>query len=158
VDNVLHINDAVFGIGSLNLAGRLVVSNLTLKPYTNNQVLKMFDATTSYGTTTFSTIYIPGVRAYTDNLTNNGTIIITSAVGSWNPTNIVFSKSGTNLSLSWPADHAGWILQCQTNALNTGFRITNTWYDIPGSDSITSTNMAIDKSNPTLFFRLRFPY
>jgi hypothetical protein len=158
VDNALHVNDAVFGIGNLSLNGTLIVSNYTQQPYTNGQTLKLFDSpTASYGATTFSSISLPGVLGYIDSLKTNGTIIITSAVHSWNPTNIVFSKSGTNLNLSWPSDHNGWILQCQTNALNTGFRITNIWYDVPGSGSVTNTSIPIDKTNPTMFFRLRFP-
>jgi hypothetical protein len=159
VDNLLHVNDAVFGIGNLNLNGTVViVTNLTGRPYTNGQVLKFFDSpSTSYGLTDATIAPIPGVLGYTNLLSVNGTILITNAVHSWTPTNIVFSKSGTNLNLSWPSDHNGWILQSQTNALNTGFRITNTWYDVPGSGSILSTNIPMDRNNPTVFYRLRFP-
>ena len=72
-----------------------------------------------------------------------------------NPTNITFSVSGSTLSLSWPADHLGWILQSQTNNLNTG--LSTNWFDIVGSGSVTQTNINIVPSNPTVFFRLRSP-
>jgi autotransporter-associated beta strand protein len=155
--NGLGTNASIVGLSSVQYGGTLIVSNLTRLPYTNGQVLKLFSAASYTGA--FSSISIPGVvtNGWMDSLVTDGTIVITNAVHSWNPTNIVFSKSGNNLNLSWPADHAGWILQSQTNALNTGFRTTNAWYDAPGSSYITSTNIPIDKTNPTMFFRLRFP-
>jgi len=36
------------------------------------------------------------------------------------PTSIVATVSGGVLTLSWRADHTGWILQTQTNSLSTG--------------------------------------
>jgi autotransporter-associated beta strand protein len=63
---------------------------------------------------------------------------------------IQFSVSGSTLSLSWPTN-AGWILQTQTNLLSTP------WLDMPGSGSVTSTNIIIDPANPTMFFRLHLP-
>jgi autotransporter-associated beta strand protein len=71
------------------------------------------------------------------------------------PTNITFSVSGGTLALSWPADYAGWILQSQTNSLSTG--LNTNWVDVPGSESITATNITIDPSRPVVFYRLRYP-
>jgi hypothetical protein len=71
------------------------------------------------------------------------------------PTNITYSVSGNTLSLSWPASYLGWILQSQTNALNVG--ISSTWTDVPGTAAVTSTNIAINPANPSMFFRLRHP-
>ena len=72
-----------------------------------------------------------------------------------NPTNITFSVSGSALSLSWPADHMGWILQSQTNSLSTG--LGTNWTDVAGSTSITSTNITVSPALPTAFYRLRNP-
>ena len=69
------------------------------------------------------------------------------------PTNLTMSANGNQLSLSWPADHLGWRLQVQTNSLSTG--LGTNWVDIPGSTSITSTNIAVDPSAPTVFYRLK---
>jgi hypothetical protein len=63
---------------------------------------------------------------------------------------IQFSLSGNTLSLSWPTN-LGWILQSETNLSS------NAWIDMPGSGSVTSTNITIDPANPTLFFRMRLP-
>lgn len=60
------------------------------------------------------------------------------------------SFNGTTLTLSWPAG-AGWVLQWQTNGLNQG--LGTNWVDVPGSDSINSTNITVDKLMPTVFYR-----
>ncbi|MEY4387944.1 MAG: hypothetical protein RLY20_3227, partial [Verrucomicrobiota bacterium] len=72
-----------------------------------------------------------------------------------NPTNLNATIIGNSLSLSWPADHIGWRLQAQTNGLSAGL-FTN-WFDLAGSDSTMSTNIPLDKAQPTVFFRLRSP-
>ncbi len=64
-----------------------------------------------------------------------------------------YTKSGGNLTLSWPAQHLGWILQAQTNTLSGG---TN-WVDVLGTDLVTSTNLPINPANSAGFFRLRPP-
>jgi hypothetical protein len=87
-------------------------------------------------------------------ITGSGSLLVQPVAT--NPTNIVFSVSGNTLSLSWPADHLGWILQSQTNALSTGLK-TAGWTDIPGSSSVTHTVITINPANPTVFYRLRSP-
>ncbi len=72
-----------------------------------------------------------------------------------NPTNLTFSVTGNTLTLSWPSDHLGWHLQYQTNSLTTG--LNNNWTIIPGSDTITSTNITINPAEPTVFYRLTYP-
>jgi autotransporter-associated beta strand protein len=70
------------------------------------------------------------------------------------PTNIAFSASANTLSLSWPSNYVGWILQ--TNAINVG--VSNDWRDVPGS--ATNTQLAFPMNNPAVskeFFRLRYP-
>jgi fibronectin-binding autotransporter adhesin len=63
------------------------------------------------------------------------------------------SVSGNTLSLSWPAAQ-GWRLESQTNALSTG--VSTNWS--PATDSsVSSTNITIDPTKPTVFYRLIFP-
>jgi hypothetical protein len=71
------------------------------------------------------------------------------------PTNIVSVVSGSQLTLSWPADHTGWKLQSQTNNLNTG--ISGTWFDVAGSTSTNEMTFTIDPANPTVFYRMTYP-
>ena len=67
------------------------------------------------------------------------------------PTNITYSVSGGTMTVSWPTSYVGWILQAQTNSLN------GTWFDIPGTASLSSTNLPIDYVNKAVFYRLRYP-
>jgi autotransporter-associated beta strand protein len=72
------------------------------------------------------------------------------------PAKLTNSVNGNTLTLSWPADHLGWHLQMQTNTISAGLT-TNGWVVVPGSDQITSTNISITKTNPTVFYRLTYP-
>jgi 4-phytase/acid phosphatase len=69
-----------------------------------------------------------------------------------NPTNITASVSGKTLTIAWPADHIGWILQAQTNGLSTG-----QWFDLPGSSDVNSVAHPIAPANAAVFYRLRQP-
>ena len=71
------------------------------------------------------------------------------------PTNIVTAVSGKTLTLSWPADHLGWKLQVQTNSLSTG--LGTNWVIVPGSETVTSTNITINPANGSTFYRLTYP-
>jgi hypothetical protein len=66
------------------------------------------------------------------------------------------TMNGSTLTLSWPADHLGWHLQMQTNTLGAGLTTTG-WVVVPGSDQLTSTNISITKTNPTVFYRMTYP-
>jgi hypothetical protein len=72
-----------------------------------------------------------------------------------NPTNITFSVSGITLSLSWPSDHLGWILQSNS----VGLTATGSWFNYPanGSVDVTNVNITIDHTTPKVFFRMVKP-
>jgi 4-phytase/acid phosphatase len=67
-----------------------------------------------------------------------------------NPTNITASVSSNTLTIAWPADHIGWILQAQTNGLSAG-----QWFDLPGSDAVNAVVIPMDPANASVFYRLR---
>jgi hypothetical protein len=67
-----------------------------------------------------------------------------------NPTNITASVSSNTLTISWPADHVGWVLQAQTNDLSAG-----QWFDLPGSDVVNAVVTTMDPATPSMFYRLR---
>ena len=69
-----------------------------------------------------------------------------------NPTNITAGVSSNTLTIAWPADHIGWILQAQTNGLSTG-----QWFDLPGTSTTSSAAITINPANPAIFYRLRRP-
>jgi len=69
-----------------------------------------------------------------------------------NPTNITASVSSNTLTIAWPADHVGWILQAQTNGLSSG-----QWFDLPGSDVVNAVLIPINPANTSVFYRLSRP-
>jgi autotransporter-associated beta strand protein len=125
-------NGAVLQLGfsTTNRVGALVLDGVTQSP-------GVYNSTTT-----------PGY------LTGAGSLLVPSAIAS-NPTNITVAVSSGVMTLSWPADHLGWILQQQTNSLSAG--LGTNWVDVAGSAGITSTNIAINPAAPTVFYRLRYP-
>jgi autotransporter-associated beta strand protein len=95
----------------------------------------------------------------TTNIIGAGTLLVVPPITT-NPLAgpLQFSLSGQTLALSWPTN-LGWILQSQTNALGAGLiGSSNAWFDVAGSSSVTATNLTINPTNPTVFFRLRRPF
>jgi autotransporter-associated beta strand protein len=151
------VQDQVVVSGNINYGGTLTVSNITsdATPLTTSDTFQLFSVTGSPNGNFTSIAGTPGTGlAYSFNPTSGVLSIVTSTIAS-NPTNITATVTGSTLALSWPADHLGWILQSQTNALSTGLR--NNWVDVAGSAAVTSTNEPIIPSNPTVFYRLRHP-
>lgn len=87
-------------------------------------------------------------------ITGAGSLLVGAPIAS-NPTNMLFSVSGNTLKITWPADHLGWILQAQTNSMNTG--LSANWVDVAGSSASTTNVITINPANPTVFYRLRHP-
>lgn len=81
-----------------------------------------------------------------------GAIRVASPVAP-NPTNMTFSVSGGTLALTWPGSHLGWY--AQSNSVDIAG--SNLWFDIPGSQSVTNLNIAINPALQKVFFRLRRP-
>ena len=85
-------------------------------------------------------------------IAGSGSLEVASA-GPSGPAMLTNSYNGTVLSLSWPTNQ-GWRLLEQTNALSKG--LSTNWVDVtPGSSS--STNITVDKTKPTVFYRLAYP-
>jgi autotransporter-associated beta strand protein len=166
----------VSGTGALELAGAntytgdtAVNSGSTLKLDTSGNSSGTFRAVSGatlnlnyIGTMTVSSFYTNGV-SLPGGIYNSGNLsTFITGTGSLHvlgvpstPTNITFSVSGSNLNLSWPANYLGWILQQRTNSLT--LPAASNWVDVPGSSSITATNIPIHHDIPTVFYRLRHP-
>ncbi|HTV42868.1 MAG TPA: hypothetical protein VMF08_20045 [Candidatus Sulfotelmatobacter sp.] len=78
-------------------------------------------------------------------------LVVTPAINA-NPTNIVFSASNNQLTLSWPTDHTGWTLQAQTNSVSVG--INNNWISVSGSTATNQVIIPINLTNGCVFYRL----
>jgi autotransporter-associated beta strand protein len=115
-------------------------------------VFQLFNAT-GYGGA-FAVTNLPPLGsglAWNNSLAVNGSITVVSTV-SLQPTNIVWSMSGTNVALSWPADHTGWRLQVQTNSLAG----TN-WIDVPGANLTNYELLPVDPTAGSMFYRMIYP-
>jgi autotransporter-associated beta strand protein len=100
------------------------------------------------------TIVPPSGVTFTNELETDGSIqVLTAPAVASNPTNITFNVSGNTLSLSWPADHLGWI--AQYNSINLAN--TNDWIDIPNSQNVTNLIITIDPGMTNVFYRIREP-
>jgi hypothetical protein len=90
-----------------------------------------------------------------DNYLSLGHMVPLGTAVNTNPTNIVFSASGGNLTLSWPADHTGWRLQTQTNSLAVG--LSTNWVTVANSTTTNQVVVPIVPANGSVFYRLIYP-
>ena len=68
------------------------------------------------------------------------------------PPEIAFSVNGSQLSLSWPTNYAGWLLESNS----TGLASTN-WFLVPGSGDTNRVQIAIQPGQSNVFYRLSSP-
>ena len=155
-----NASDKVAGLTSVTMGGTLTITNYGTN-YVGGDAIQLFSATT-YVPNGFSSNNIvppvpgPNLAWDTSTLGVDGTLRIFSTITvNTNPTNIVFSVSGGNLTLSWPADHTGWELLVQTNSLSVG--ISNNWVPVAGSTSVNSIAIPINLTNGSVFYRLVYP-
>jgi fibronectin-binding autotransporter adhesin len=134
----------------VNPGASLTLNNLGSTNFVVGDTFTLFSAPISGA---FSTVNLPPLPQssmyWTNKLALNGTIAVASA--SVSPATLTNTLAGNTLSLSWPAGQ-GWVLQSQTNALNKG--LGTNWVSVPGSTSISSTNITVNKLTPATFYRL----
>lgn len=149
-------NDQVIGLTTANYGGTLIVSNVTsdATPLTAGDTFQLFSVSGSESGNFSNIVGSPGGGLSYSFSPASGLLSVVASLAS-NPTNMTFTVSGNTLTLSWPADHLGWILQSQTNGLSTG--LGTNWVDVPGSASVTSTNLTMNPQTPAGFYRLRKP-
>jgi hypothetical protein len=72
------------------------------------------------------------------------------------PVAINVTYASGQLQFSWPADHAGWLLQSQTNSLAVG--LSTNWVNVASSDQTNQMTLLLNAADGTVFFRLVRPY
>jgi hypothetical protein len=150
-------SDLVKGITTANYAGTLQVYDLASPSSpTNGQTFQIFSASGFSGKFTNITP-APGAGLAWSFAPSSGILSVVSGV-SQTPPNITSSVTGTNLTLSWPADHTGWRLLEQTNHLNLGVSSnTNDWATVNGSALTNQVTIPIDPAKPGDYYRLVYP-
>ena len=149
------VNDQITGLTNLVCGGTLIVTNIGATALTAGDTFKVFSSA-KYGGS-FTSSNLPPLTTglvWTNNLAVDGTLAVVSNVTAI-LTNLVWSVTGTNLSLVWPADHLGWQLQTQTNSLNNG--LGTNWVTVPNSTNVNGMLIPIRAGNGCIFFRLASP-
>ena len=161
---------------SLNLNGTVFVRvNKSLSPAQSNDVVNVSGALTSTGIGTLTVNNLGAAlvvgdkfKVFNKAVTGAGAMTITGGGMNWqnnlavdgsitaasanngpatNPTNMTFSVSGGNLTITWPTDHLGWTLQSSTNLLSN-------WVAVAGSSTVTNVVIPISQSVPRTFYRM----
>jgi autotransporter-associated beta strand protein len=143
------VNASKLIAGSLVNASALTVTNVG-PALQGGDTFQLFKGAVS-GFTATNLPALTGSMYWSNNLAVNGSITVVNPVNP-NPPVMSATCAGGVLTLSWPAN-AGWTLQQQTNSLTKG--LGTNWVDVPGSAGMTSTNITIDLTKPTVFYRLR---
>ena len=157
-NNGAPLNDQILLPSSgVAYGGTLTVSNVG-DSLQAGDTFQLFKAT-GYGGA-FAATNLPTLGAglaWSNSVAVNGSLAVLSTV-SLVPTNLLFGLSGNYLTLSWPADHAGWRLLMQTSNLALGISAaTNDWMTVPNSQLTNQLTLPLDVTLPDEYFRLVFP-
>jgi len=139
--------------GTITYGGILSVTNIGPTLHAGDTFQLFPSAVTTFSAINLATTDASGyVYTWNNSITTSGSVQVATVSPpiNRNPGTIKINLSGNILNLAWPTN-AGWYLQEQTNLLNTN------WITIPGSDSVTTTNITVNPANSTLFFRLMYP-
>ncbi|HXI71773.1 MAG TPA: glycoside hydrolase family 76 protein [Verrucomicrobiae bacterium] len=145
------LNDKLVSIsGSIGGGGTLTVNNLG-GALQGGDVFYLFNQPVD-GFTTVNLPALTGGNVWQNNVAMDGSIRVVSTNAAVIATGI---GAGNQLTLAWPADHIGWRLEVQTNALATGLGAN--WVDMIGAAATNVMTMPINPANGGVFFRLVFP-
>lgn len=87
-------------------------------------------------------------------ITGSGSVQVIASIPN-TPTRLGYSVDGEQISLTWPPNYQGWILQQQTNASTSG--LGTNWADVVGTAGVTNVTVTVDPVSPLKFYRLRYP-
>jgi autotransporter-associated beta strand protein len=139
---------------ALVFGGTLTVTNIATNNFAAGDTFVLFNAPSYSGH--FTATNLPVLRLGLGWLwtPTNGTLVVIQTINP-NPTNLICAVNGNQLQFSWPADHAGWTLEFQTNSLAAG--LGTNWQPWSGSSNSNFLTLTNDWSPTSAFFRLRFP-
>ncbi len=144
--------DLVAGLLNVSYNGTLVVSNIGAASLAGGESFQLFAASgTKSGN--FTSVVIQNSSGATNATFNpaTGTLTFASTIPTTG-TNLAYSVGSGTITLQWPSNYLGWSLQVQTNA--PGLGLNTNWVTIPGTESVTSTNLPIVPGNGSVFYRM----
>jgi fibronectin-binding autotransporter adhesin len=146
VDGSTPANDQVVLGASVTYGGVLQI--VPTGTFTNGQTFTLFNGAGATTAGNFSSISTSGTNTFS--FTNGVLTVVAPGPVTPPATTLINSYSAGVLTLSWPAGE-GWRLEQQTNGL-----LSTNWVDVtPGSAS--TTNITVDSTKPTVFYRLAYP-
>jgi hypothetical protein len=144
------------GSKPLTYGGTLLVTNVGSSLQVND-VFKLFNSSGGYGGAFTVVSRTPGQHVVwnTSNLTVDGTIRVAAVAPPLptQPTSLAVSIANNQLSLSWPSNYTGWILQSN----GVGLAGAGHWISIPGSDLTNRWIQTLDQSRTNVYFRMNLP-
>ena len=149
VDGSAPTNDVVVLGSTVTYGGVLKI--IPSGSFTVGQTFTLFSGAGATDPSNFASVISTGAATFS--FANGVLTVVSTGAVTPPPATLTNSVSGSVLSLSWPAGQ-GWRLQAQTNALSTG--ISGNWSVVTDS-SVNSTNIAVDSTQPTVFYRLIYP-
>jgi len=151
----IRTNDQLACTGTLALGGKLVVTNAGITPFALGDSFKLLTAGSLTGG--FDSIELPLLPSELNwdasHLNSDGILSIVPGAGLPRPTLSVVLDA-TNLTLSWPEAYGDFILQGQTNSLDSGF--SPGWYPVEGVTN-HSVSLPVDPTLGSAIFRLVKP-
>jgi len=120
-----------------------IIANL---PDTN-----LLDAAVNPGVTYYYVVSATNAAGESGNSSQVAAVPLPSLIS----TNISFQANGSQLQLSWPADHLGWRLQVQTNDTDGG--LGTNWLDVPDTSATNQFLFSVGPNNTSVFWRLVYP-
>jgi len=80
-------------------------------------------------------------------------LTVTHKLNFLNPTDLTFSTTAHQLTLSWPAGQIGWELQSNS----VGLAATNAWFAVPGSTTTNQITITLQTNLANVFYRTVYP-
>ena len=140
-------NDLVSASGTVTYGG--VLNVVPTGVFASGQTFTLCTAPTQLGN--FSSIQGNPGSGLAFSFTN-GVLSVVNGIAS-NPTNITASISGGVLTLTWPQDHLGWLLQ--SNSVSPAAAAD--WVDLSSTAAATTYSVPVNPALTNVFYRLRHP-
>jgi autotransporter-associated beta strand protein len=144
-------SDQIIISGAANEGGTLAVNNLggALQVGDGFQLISAGSITGNFS----SIVGSPGTGLGYSFSPASGVLSVVALTFPSTGTNLSFSISGNTLTLSWPTNYIGWLLQ--SNAVDLSD--TNDWFVVTGSATTNQEVITVNPAQTNVFYRMKHP-